>query len=168
MHRAGLHFAGTHPIVQCVSSGVFILSQKVQVEPRYTDTLRVRWRAKPSQSPFHIGEDFLSLMFRRFCERGKWLDLTLHGSRADFIESAVPSHRAEQIGIRCLLERLDKIALRHRSHHSQLLLRLKERNHRERRPLAGGDGTRGPVRSKLIEPPVKADHLTIEIIESAK
>ena len=45
---------------------------------------------------------------------------------------------------------------------------MEKGNYSERRLLIGHDGTSGPIRSKLIERPVKADHLTIEVIESAK
>ena len=76
MHCANLHLTAAKPIVKRVSSGLFILPQKVKVKPRHADTLRISRRKKSGQGPFHIGEDVLCLMFRCFCERRKRPDLT--------------------------------------------------------------------------------------------
>ena len=130
MHGASLHFTGANPIVEGMSSSMFILAQKVQVKPRYADALRICWRTKPGQCPFHVGEDFLCLMFRRFCQRRKRFGLTLHGPCADFIENAIHSYRAEQIGIRSFLDARDKVVFRHLLDYIQLLVRLKKGNHR--------------------------------------
>jgi len=39
MHCANLCFTGAQPIAQCVSSGLFILSQKVEVKSRHANAL---------------------------------------------------------------------------------------------------------------------------------
>lgn len=89
MHCASLHFTGTNPIVQCVSSGLFIPPQKVQVKPRYADTLRISWSTKSGQSPLDVGEDFLCLMFRCFCERRKWPGLTFLKTSVDLLATLI-------------------------------------------------------------------------------
>jgi hypothetical protein len=113
IHYANLHLTAAKPIVQGVSSGLFILPKEVQVKSRHTDTLRISRRAKSGQGPLHISEDFLRLMFRCLCESRKRPGLTLHCSCADFIEYAIHSHGAEQVGICQLLNQRQKFALRH-------------------------------------------------------
>src|SRR5580704_8818938 len=168
MYGANLYLTGANTIVQRVSSGLFILPQKLQVKPCHADTLCINRRTKSGQGPLHVGEDFLCLMFRCFGEGNKRPSLTLHGSHANFIESAIHSYRAEEVGIRSFLNHRQQVALCHRLYQIQLPLRLKKGNHGKRRLLVICDWTSGSIRSNLIEHPVKAHHLTVEIIESAK
>src|SRR5580693_5184925 len=107
-------------------------------------------------------------MSRCFGEGSKRHSLTLHGSHANFIESAIHSYRAEEVGIRSLLNHRQQVALCHRLYQIQLPLRLKKGNHGKRRLLVICDRTSGSIRSNLIEHPVKAHHLAIEVIESSK
>src|SRR5579862_289550 len=168
MHGANLYLSCAKPKVECMSSGVSILPQKVQVKPRHSDPLRISWRTKSGQGPLHVSKDVLCLVFRCFCERRKRSGLALHGSRADFIEDAVDSHRVEEVGISRLLNHRQEFTLRHRPRYIQLLLRLEKSNHSERRLLLARDGASGPIRSKLIKRPIKTDHLAIELVERSK
>src|SRR5580658_9532893 len=103
MHGTDLHIPGPHLKIQRMSTGLVVLPEEVKMKARYADALSICGRTKSRQSSLHVGEDFLRLVFGCLRKRGERSGLTLHGSCADFIEDAIHSHRAEQIGIRRLL-----------------------------------------------------------------
>jgi hypothetical protein len=78
-------------------SSLFILPQEMEVKASYADALSVCGRTKSGPGSLHVREDFLRLMFGCFGKRRKRFGLTLHRSRADFIEHAIHSHRAKEL-----------------------------------------------------------------------
>ena len=167
VQRGKLDSSAANPVVKGMPYSLFVLSYEVEMQTGYADTLGVGRGTESGQSALNVPKGLHSLMLRRIGERRIRFFLLLYRSRVHLSEDAVNLDGCEKIGIRSSFHQALELLLVNSLRQFQFFVGLKKRHYRKRRLLIWRHAASATIRPNLIKSAVEANHLTIELVESA-